>query len=104
MLFNYLKIAVRNLIRNRLFSFINIAGMSIGMAAFMLIFAYCWNALNYDNFHTGNSKPYRIIQKRKQVDKFDSNSARKISSPTISLRSWNLIPNASCPMPFFIRP
>src|SRR5690349_4900596 len=73
MLQNYIKIALRNFTRNKLFTFINVAGLSMGMAAFMLIFTYCWNALHYDDFHKDSGRIYRIIQKRKNVNEFDTN-------------------------------
>jgi putative ABC transport system permease protein len=63
MLLNYLKIAVRNLRRDRLFSVINTSGLAMGIAAFMLIITYCLNALQYDNFHEGYKSIYRVVAK-----------------------------------------
>ncbi|WP_455170398.1 ABC transporter permease, partial [Aegicerativicinus sediminis] len=51
MLKNYLKIAWRNIIRNKGFSFLNIAGLSIGLAATMLILLWVGFEVSYDNFH-----------------------------------------------------
>jgi putative ABC transport system permease protein len=51
MLRNYLKIAFRNLLKNKVFSFINIAGLAIGMAVCMLILLYVSHELSYDQFH-----------------------------------------------------
>jgi len=48
---NYLKIAWRNLIKNKLYSIINITGLSVGVACSMLIFLYVSNELSYDEFH-----------------------------------------------------
>ncbi|MEB2782376.1 ABC transporter permease [Algoriphagus sp. C2-6-M1] len=50
MLYHYLKIATRNLWRNKVFSLINILGLSIGMAACLLIFRYVNFELSYDEF------------------------------------------------------
>ena len=48
---NYLKVAFRNLIKNKVYSFINISGLAIGMAATMLIGLWVFDELNYnDNF------------------------------------------------------
>ena len=63
MLLNYLKIAVRNLRRDRLFSIINTSGLAMGIAAFMLIITYCLNALQYDNFHEDYKSIYRVVSK-----------------------------------------
>ncbi len=48
---NYIKIAWRNLSRNRMFSIINILGLAIGIAASLLILQYVSRELSYDNFH-----------------------------------------------------
>ena len=63
MFFSYLKIALRNLRRDRLFSVINISGLAMGIAAFILIITYCLNALQYDNFHDGYKSIYRVVSK-----------------------------------------
>jgi len=51
MLKNYLKIAWRNLMKNKLYSIINITGLSVGVACSLLIFLYVSNELSYDEFH-----------------------------------------------------
>lgn len=51
MLKNYLKIAIRNLFKNRGISFINIFGLSVGMAVTMLIGLWIWNELSYDKYN-----------------------------------------------------
>ncbi len=60
---NYLLIAWRNLKKNRVFSFINIFGLSIGMAACLLILQYVSHELSYDNFHANGDRIYRVSQK-----------------------------------------
>jgi putative ABC transport system permease protein len=50
MLKNYFLIAFRNLSKNKAFSFINIFGLAIGMAACLLILQYVSFELSYDNF------------------------------------------------------
>ncbi|RYU97586.1 ABC transporter permease [Emticicia agri] len=57
---NYLKIALRNLFRNRVYSFINIAGLGIGLAAAMLIMLYTKDEVSYDRFHINNPNIYRV--------------------------------------------
>ncbi|MGK6350394.1 ABC transporter permease [Parapedobacter sp. DT-150] len=51
MLKNYLKIAWRNLVRNKVYSLINILGLSIGMASCMLILIWIQNEVSHDQFH-----------------------------------------------------
>ncbi len=60
MLQNYLKIALRNLLRNKVFSFINISGLSIGLACCMLIVLYTKDEVSYDRFHKNMNNIYRI--------------------------------------------
>jgi putative ABC transport system permease protein len=60
MLQNYLKIALRNLFHNKVFSFINIAGLSIGLACCMLIVLYTKDEVSYDRFHKNVHNIYRI--------------------------------------------
>ena len=57
---NYFKIAFRNLKRNKAYSFINIAGLSLGLAAAMLIILYVKDEVSYDRFHKNVNNIYRI--------------------------------------------
>ncbi|MBD0257171.1 MAG: ABC transporter permease [Cytophagales bacterium] len=60
---NYLLIAWRNLKKNRVFSFINVFGLAIGMAACLLILQYVSHELSYDDFHAQGDRIYRVSQK-----------------------------------------
>jgi putative ABC transport system permease protein len=60
MLKNYFKIALRNLARNKVYSFINIAGLSIGLACAMLIVLYVKDEVSYDRFYKNVNNIYRI--------------------------------------------
>ena len=51
MLRNYLRTALRNFRKNRLFSVINVSGLSIGMAIALLIGLWIWNELSFDTYH-----------------------------------------------------
>jgi putative ABC transport system permease protein len=61
MLKNYFKIALRNLWRHRVFSFINIMGLSVGMTACLLIFLYVRFEMSYDKFHPKVDRIYRVV-------------------------------------------
>lgn len=65
MLKNYLKIAFRNLLKNKVFSFINIAGLAIGMAVCMLILLYVSHELSYDQFHQHGKNIFGTLVKMK---------------------------------------
>ncbi len=60
MLKNYLKIAVRNLLRHKAYSFINIAGLAIGMACSLMLFLLIKFELSFDAFHRKAERLYRI--------------------------------------------
>lgn len=60
MLRNYLLVALRGLRLNRSASFINIAGLSIGLASFILILIYVYNESSYDKFHTKSDRLFRF--------------------------------------------
>ncbi|MXV50555.1 FtsX-like permease family protein [Pedobacter sp. HMF7647] len=64
MLKNYFRSAFRNLVKNKTFSIINIAGLAIGMAAGLLIIQYVSFELSYDNFHQYKPRIYRVVQDR----------------------------------------
>jgi putative ABC transport system permease protein len=57
---NYFKTALRNLTRNKVYSFINITGLSLGLACSMLIILYVKDEVSYDRFHEGVGQVYRI--------------------------------------------
>lgn len=57
---NYLKIAFRNLLKNKVYSLINIFGLAIGMAACFFIFQYIRFELSYDQFHVNGKNIYRV--------------------------------------------
>jgi putative ABC transport system permease protein len=61
MLKNYFKIALRNLQRNKVYSFINIAGLSLGLACAMLIILYVKDEVSFDRFHHNVNHIYRIV-------------------------------------------
>jgi putative ABC transport system permease protein len=66
---NYFKTAWRNLMKNKTFSLINIAGLSIGMAACLLILQYVSFQLNFDQFNKNASDIYRVVNDRYQNGK-----------------------------------
>jgi putative ABC transport system permease protein len=61
MLRNYFLITWRNFKRHKGFSFINVLGLSIGMAACLLILQYVTFQTSFDNFHANASRLYRVV-------------------------------------------
>ncbi len=58
---NYFLIAVRGLARHKLFTFINVFGLAVGMSFSLLFLAMLSFLFTYDNFHVNKDKIYRII-------------------------------------------
>ena len=65
---NYFKIAWRNLVRNKVYSGINILGLSLGLACCMLIILYSKDEVSYDRFHANAKNIYRITNTRLGAD------------------------------------
>ncbi|GGM74245.1 ABC transporter permease [Dyadobacter beijingensis] len=63
MIRNYFTIAWRTLAHNKTYSFINIVGLSIGLAAAMLIVLYSKDDVSFDRFHTNNPRIYRVANR-----------------------------------------
>lgn len=60
MIKNYLKTALRNLVRHKAFSLINILGLSGGLACCLLMFVYISDEYSYDEFHQKKDRIYRV--------------------------------------------
>jgi putative ABC transport system permease protein len=58
---NYFKSAFRNLIRNRNYTIINIAGLAVGIAVCMMIFIIIQFQTSFDNFHSKKDRIYRVL-------------------------------------------
>ena len=89
MIKNYFKIAFRNLWKNKVFSFINIMGLTVGMTACFLIFLYVKFELSYDSFNSKADRIYRVVS--------------DIKTPTEVLHAsgpaWAVAPNAKDEFP-----
>ena len=69
MINNYIKIAWRNLLKNKAFSAINIFGLAIGMAGALLITLWLQNMLTMDRFHEKGDRIYAISNRDTRIDK-----------------------------------
>ena len=64
MLKNFIKIAWRNLFRNKGFSFTNLLGLTIGMTCTILILLWVRDELTYDRFHKNYKNIYQVVANR----------------------------------------
>src|SRR6478736_6768613 len=77
MIKNYFKIALRNLLKNPGYSFINIAGLAIGMAVALLIGLWIWDELSFDKYH----KNYDRIAQVWQHNVYNGTKESQVSNP-----------------------
>lgn len=61
MIRNYFKIALRNLQNNRVYTLINVSGLTLGMTCGLIIFMLVKYHLSFDNFHNHSDRIYRIV-------------------------------------------
>ena len=62
MLINYFKVALRSLLKHKGHSFINIAGLSLGLTCCLLIFQYVAHEYSFDSFNVNGRNLYRVVQ------------------------------------------
>lgn len=81
----FFKIAVRFLFKNRLYSFINIAGLAIGIASFILIMLYVNYERSYDKFQ-GSNEIYRVFMDFREGDTYEPGDAQtsNLIGPTLT--------------------
>jgi putative ABC transport system permease protein len=75
MLKSYFKVAFRDAKKNSFFSILNILGLSVSLAACLIIISYVSFELSYDAFHTGADRLYRVAMNVKSGDAESSNAA-----------------------------
>lgn len=68
MLISYIKIALRNIVRFKLYSLINIIGLAVGVAVCLLIFIFVQNEMSYDTFHSNSDRIYKVIKEEGEVN------------------------------------
>src|SRR6266700_3921112 len=84
MLKNYLKIAFRNMARSKGFTFINMAGLAVGMASAIIILLWIQNEVSYDRFHEKTDRLYTAWNRSVFDGKLQCwNTTPKILGPTL---------------------
>lgn len=68
MFLNYMKIAFRNIFKQKTYSFINILGLAIGISVSLLIFLWVMDELSYDKFHKNSDTIYQVYEKQHYSD------------------------------------
>jgi len=68
MIHNYAKVALRNVMRSKVFSLINMAGLAIGILVSLFIFLWVRDETSFDRFHSGFQDIYRLTEEQKNND------------------------------------
>jgi len=85
MLKNYLKIAVRNLLKNKLHTGINLVGLSLGLGVSILIFFFVQQEMSFDSFHSDGERIFRLKRFEMVEGSFrESYSSPAITAPTVA--------------------
>ncbi|MGE0588722.1 MAG: ABC transporter permease [Cyclobacteriaceae bacterium] len=75
MLRNLFKVAIRNFIREKFYTILNVSGLAVGIAVAMLITIYIVNELSFDRFHSKSDRIYRLVSHLELgANRFDGNS------------------------------
>ena len=74
MIKNYFRIAYRYLIKQKVYSIINILGLAIGIACCVLLFLYVQHELQHDRFHENAQEIYRLIVEETDEDGVEQNT------------------------------
>ena len=61
MLKNYILIAFRNLLKNKVFSLINILGLAFGLTSSILISLWIWDEVSFNKFHQNRDSIYKVV-------------------------------------------
>ncbi|MFC1564704.1 ABC transporter permease, partial [candidate division KSB1 bacterium] len=81
MFLNYLKIALRNIIKHKLYAAINISGLAVGMAVFLLTFIYVRFEQSFDDYHEYADSIFRVIQRQPESPYFGKDKLAVTPAP-----------------------
>jgi len=85
---SYLKVGFRNLLRNKVASFINIFGLSMGMAVTMLIALWIWDEISYNEYHENYDRIAQVLQRVTVNGKADVGSGQPVPLAAELRRSY----------------
>ncbi|MGH7237341.1 MAG: ABC transporter permease, partial [Candidatus Saccharimonadales bacterium] len=75
---NYFKIAWRNLRKSRLYSFINIGGLAIGMAVSFMLLIYVYNEFSFDKFNKNSDRLYSVLRNQPSNGEIETGDATPV--------------------------
>ncbi|MBG9374627.1 ABC transporter permease [Panacibacter sp. DH6] len=78
---NYFKVAVRSLLRKKIYTVINIAGLAVGIAVCMMIFLVIQFQTSFEDFHTNKDRVYRLLTESYAADAGNTTYAKNVPFP-----------------------
>ena len=94
---NYLKVSMRNILRNKTFSALNVTGLGVGIASCLLIMIYVHNELSYDTYNSKYYRTYRVLHKYASDAEVPENKLL----PASELQVWGNAPVAQALKDYF---
>ena len=85
---NYIKIALRNLTKHKIFSFINITGFALGMSLCFVLLLFIIQEFSYDRFHEDSDSIYRVIKNEKAGDKITEDTRTPFQLPEVLINEF----------------
>lgn len=85
MLVHYFKIIFRNILRNKLYTLINLFGLSSGIAASFILLLYIQHELSFDQFHEKKDQIYRVISIGQKTGNIEARSPYKLTPILVSV-------------------
>ena len=85
MIRNYFKIAFRNLQHNKTYAFLNIAGLTVGIAACLLLFMIIHFEMSFDDFHKNRKNIYRLASESHNQDGVSYSEGVPFPAPLIAV-------------------
>ena len=94
MIRNYLKVAIRSLLKQKVYTFINVTGLSVGIASFILIALQVVDELSYDRFFENSENIYKVVLERKYPDHVTNYAIIPHSFSQVMVRDFPEVKNA----------
>ncbi len=91
---NYLKIAIRSLLKHRIYSFINILGLAIGIASSLIILLHVEDEMSYDDFHPNGDYIYKVVLERVYPDHITNYAIIPHSFSEVMVKDFPEVKNA----------
>ena len=90
MLKNYIRSSIKNLLKNKIITFINVIGLSIGITGLFLVFVFTNHEMSYDTFYPDHERIFRVCQKEMSLG---NESISEATAPPLALEIESTIPD-----------